>query len=371
MWVVVMTAALLFLTALSSESVVISLAASPATYDNVQISLQTSQSGSNVITLTVYNASDSVISSSQGQYPEFSFELPSGSYLFVATAVNRSSDYWWSASTTEYGFLQQQISGDTHLTIQTQTIESVSMTKVSIQARFANGSAASAVSVYASIAGLWYWWQTTPATYRENTLVMWNQTGSDGYATLTIPKVPVEITAWTWLSIDLPTNQTTVQKNIGGENINVTVYWQPTYVGLSGSAIVTPTQNSAAITLHAFQQPGYWTYALGVQYATGATVQGGYPGITTYANMPTGLPSSMGAYYQQSRIGGGTPTAGSPDIFGYTGLPPQLFPAITTTSQTGSGTNQGTGDYFLAAIAVAAIALSVIAIMTAVVRARK
>jgi hypothetical protein len=50
---------------------------------------------------------------------------------------------------------------------------------------------------------------------------------------------------------------------VAGEEVNVTVYWQPMYVGLAGSALVVPPDDNASITLHA-QQPNYWATPFGV-----------------------------------------------------------------------------------------------------------
>jgi len=102
-------------------------------------------------------------------------------------------------------------------------------------------------------------------------------------------------------------NESTVETNVGGQEINVTMYWQPTYVGLSGSGLLIPPQNSLNLTLR-YQQPNYWVMPAGVdskgEYISGAP-------SATVASQPNGTPSlassSSGAqssaqYYLPSQI---------------------------------------------------------------------
>ncbi|MGI0084881.1 MAG: hypothetical protein ACREBQ_07350 [Nitrososphaerales archaeon] len=56
--------------------------------------MQTQSQDGNMYTLTAYESNGTLISSSQSQYPAFSLELPSGTYLFAASVVNKSSGYW-------------------------------------------------------------------------------------------------------------------------------------------------------------------------------------------------------------------------------------------------------------------------------------
>src|SRR5487761_905825 len=204
-------------------------AASSLQYHNVQVFLQTQSQDGNMYTLTTYQSNGTLISSTQSQYPAFSLELPSGTYLFAASVVNKSSSYWWSYSTSEYGYQRQQISSDTTINIQTQALQNIPTSKITIETNFVNGTAMSGANVYASVIGMWYW----SSMYNDRALLLSNQT-SNGVVTLTVPDLPVEVTAWNWIQVNLPSNETTVQKSIGGQVINVTVYWQPMYVGLSG-----------------------------------------------------------------------------------------------------------------------------------------
>src|SRR5487761_582049 len=102
-------------------------AASSLQYHNVQVFLQTQSQDGNMYTLTTYQSNGTLISSTQSQYPAFSLELPSGTYLFAASVVNKSMYYYYSAS--EYGYQLQQISSDTTINLQTQTLASIPTTK--------------------------------------------------------------------------------------------------------------------------------------------------------------------------------------------------------------------------------------------------
>ncbi len=120
------------------------LSASASTqYNNVQVFIQT-QSNNELgpYTLVAYNSSGSLISSSQSNYPAFSLELPSGTYLFAVTAVNQSSTeyYWWSYSTEEYGYQLVQISSSTTLNLKTTPLQDIGTSKIAIQAKYVNGS---------------------------------------------------------------------------------------------------------------------------------------------------------------------------------------------------------------------------------------
>ena len=289
--------------------------------NNVQIFVQSSTNPNNLTSysLTVYNSSGFAVASSDGSYPAFGVELPAGTYLFTVLAM-QSYQYPVAYAATasgvatgspngapqagtdgklvysirqpavEYGYLMQQVNGAEVLNIQTSEIYNVSTTRLSVQVSYANGTAASGVSVQSSIVGEWYWYGGGP-----NTLTMWNQTDSVGRTTLVVPDLPIEVSAWTWVPVDLPQNLTTVQREIGGQLVNVTVYWQPTDVGLASTSLVMPPSTSTSITLHV-QQPNYWVIPYGVRsagvpYASGAgvvTSQGAPSGAQQYATpIPT------------------------------------------------------------------------------------
>ena len=157
-------------------------------------------------------------------------------------------------------------------------------------------------SVSASIVGEWYyWWGPNSST------VMYAQTDKSGIAHLVLPSAPTVVTAWKWLQIFESKNQSSIETNIGGQEVNVTIYWQPTYVGLSGSGLLIPPQNSIDLTLR-YQQPDYWIMAPGV--ASKGAYAGGAPSATV-ASQPSGTPSlassssgtqSSSQYYLPSQI---------------------------------------------------------------------
>ncbi|MGI0084882.1 MAG: hypothetical protein ACREBQ_07355 [Nitrososphaerales archaeon] len=238
-----------------------------------------------------------------------------------------------------------QISSDVTINLQTRSLANIPTSKVTVEAQFVNGTAMSGASVYASVIGMSYW----SKIYGDQGLALWNQTSSNGVATLTVPSLPVEVTAWNWIQVNLPSNETTVQKNIGGQEINVTVYWQPMYVGLSGSAVIIPPQNSAQITLNANQEPNYWMYAQGTSYeANPSTGPGGYP-VKSVANSPSPVPAQVSSAQQQFSPGGPTQYSNAPPQY----LPPNQIPNLVPVTQPTPGTN----DLLIAAI-VAAVGLA-------------
>src|SRR5487761_666368 len=270
-------------------------------YNNVQVFIQTQSSEDSLFTLNAYNSSGSLISSAQSNYPAFSLELPSGNYLLTVTAVNQSSStryYWNYYSTQEYGFQLLQISSSTTINMKTVPLQDIGNSKISIQAKYVNGTSVSGAEVDASIVGLMYWWPfATP--YASSSISLWNETDSSGTATLSVPSVPVIVSSWKSVYVDLPSSDTTVVKNIGGENVNVTVMWEPVYVGLSGSTLMIPPSTTGEITLHAEQMPNYW---YGGPLMGTATVQGGAPGGYTTATFASGAGMIPSSVYNQQQV---------------------------------------------------------------------
>ncbi len=361
------------------------LALSPAfgaaSYNNVQIFAQTTNITQGIFTIAAYNSSGFLVSSSQTMYPAAAFELPSGNYLFTVSAMDQTGYYQYpvpltgSAASTagastgkdvipspyeypkaEYGFQLQQISGPTTLNIETLPIENITLTQITVTVLFANGTAAADASVSASVVGAWYWWYGPDAS-----LTMYTQTGADGVAQLTVPSVPVDVTAWDWISVQLPTNQTTVPVNVGGETVNVTVYWQPTYVGLGGSALIIPPQNSATITLHV-QQPTYWYMSdasTGVVAPTVTSAPTGTSSSGTISNSASGVPAFISTQFSSSSSS--TPT-----------LQTQI-PSLTTTNASPGAVATSNNDYtFQLTIAViVALVIAVLSFALVLLRGRK
>jgi len=170
------------------------------------------------------------------------------------------------------------------------------------------------------------------------------QTDSNGVAHLVLPSAPTVVTAWKWVPVPIPKGQNTIQTTVGGEKINVTVYWQPTYVGLSSSGLLLPPQNSISLTLH-YQQPDYWVMPMGVD--SKQAYVGGAPSATI-ANQANGMPSSVAQGSSQNY------------------LPSQIpaFQANGVSSPTGSqagffGVDAATAAFVLLAVVVVGAAIVV------------
>jgi hypothetical protein len=320
--------------------------ASAASFNNVQIFATTTNTLPYNFQFAAYNLSGSLIASYQGPYPAAAFELPSGGYLFTVSAVSSyprlcnsnypcplvggasngqsiacpvtggpakgttsptaqgsSSAYpiWCGFPSTEYGYATATVGGPQTINIQLKNISEFPTTPVTVKVSYVNGTAAAGASVYASIVGEWYYWVGPNASVN-----MSGTTDNNGVAHLVLPVAPAVITAWKWVPISSNTNGT-VTTTIGGEKITVTVYWQPTYVGLSGSGLLLPPQNSMSIVLH-YQQPNYWVMPAGVN-SKGAYSGGASQG--TVASQPSGVPSlaspnsagqSSSGYYLPSQI---------------------------------------------------------------------
>ncbi|MDA4113705.1 MAG: hypothetical protein OK474_06640, partial [Thaumarchaeota archaeon] len=114
------------------------------------------------------------------------------------------------------------------------------------------------------------------------------QVGNDGTLALVVPAVPVEVTAWSWVPVNIPVKGSTVQVTIGGELVNVSVSWEPAYVGLAGSVLIVPPQTDGKITLH-LQQQSYWVTPYGVQ----TQASGESKGLAAVASTPSSEPASV------------------------------------------------------------------------------
>jgi hypothetical protein len=184
-----------------------------------------------------------------------------------------------------------QISSSRTIDISTTPISDLKTAQITVNADYLNGSAVSGASVGASIVGGWYW------IYEKN-VVLSNQTNTNGIATLTVPSVPIEVTAWKWVPVNLPKNETTTRVNVGGGMVNVTVYWQPSYVGLAGEALVIPPQTKTDLTLST-QQSNFWVMPYGV--ATPQTSLG-ISSASQVVNSQGGVPANQ--YSQVSNLPG-------------------------------------------------------------------
>jgi hypothetical protein len=249
---------------------------------NVQIFVSTAEPAMNYYYLTAYNSTGGEVAQSQSQYPGFGLELPAGTYLFTVTAVQQvsqppcqlcmgplSSVSPSGASSTmipvrtgfasEYGYVMEQVNGPTTINIQTQNVYNITRVKVAINVNFMNGTPAQGAYVYAYVVGEGYYY-----FYFGDPYVMYTTTNSSGVAVLSVPSLPVEVYAWLWVPVNIPKNVTTIQTTVGGEPVNVTVYWQPTSVGLAGTALIFPPTREATITLKV-QRQEFWAQPLAAQ----------------------------------------------------------------------------------------------------------
>ncbi|MDG6928832.1 MAG: hypothetical protein JRN39_01580 [Nitrososphaerota archaeon] len=237
---------------------------SSATLNTVVVDIQPSNSTLNQYAVLAYNVSGDIVAQSQSQYGSTAFELPAGTYIFVATAGSAAPGPMYASGTnggiaaptvivpprSEYGYITASVDGPSSLTIKTQPEYSIGLSQVTAHVSYANGTAASDAYVSASTMGEWGWWGGPKG------MVLWNSTAPDGTATLNIPDAPMIVSAWKSVAVQLPKNDTTVQTDVGGEVVNVTVSWNPTYVQLGGSVMLLPPEQGANITLHV-QQPIY------------------------------------------------------------------------------------------------------------------
>jgi hypothetical protein len=211
------------------------------------------------------------------------------------------------------------------LTIDTQSPSGIPTANLSVSVSFKNGTAVSNADVSASVVGTNFYWGDS------SNLTLYAQTAANGVARLVVPAVPLTVTASDSVQVNLPQGQTTVQVKVGGQLVNVTVYYSPNYVYESATALVVPPQTSVSMVVTAQTQSSL------IPYAVGSASSGG--GAT---NAATGAPttSSQG---QQASPGGaaGTLSSGSSTTTEQTtSIPP--IPASDVAAQpssNGSGIN--------------------------------
>ena len=284
-------------------------ATSASSYDNVQVFVHTTNSTfSGTYTVTAYNSTGYPVITYSTPYPAASFELPSASYIFTVSADSNSQSFCGipepvaastgsggtaspGSSTTytatassagsaivlppcypgysdsEYGFAVQQVSGPTSLTISTRPVADIATTTLTLRVTYANGTAAAGAYLYASVLGGDYY-----SLNSVNPLNMSGQVGTSGTTRRVVPAVPVEITAWNWVPVNLPTSPGSTVVIVGGQKVNVTVTWQPAYVGFAGSLLMVPPQTTGSIVLQ-LQQQNYWATPQGVS-STGSLTPG-------------------------------------------------------------------------------------------------
>ena len=183
-------------------------------------------------------------------------------------------------------------------------------------------------------------------------MVTSNQTNSAGVASLVLPVAPAVVDAWDWVPISLPANQTTVKVDVGGQTVNVTAYWEPTYVGLAASTLIIPPTSSVSLTLQ-YQQQNFWVTP------AGAEVQPGSPGTTSgsaVSNAATSVPS--GSAQASSQQGTSSqyylPTA-IPALSAESGTPASK--SVTSTSLTTLVEGLVIGAAFASVVVLAVLAM--------------
>jgi len=265
----------------------------------VQLSIQTKNLTSvSSYDLVAYNSTGAPVASYSGQYSQVTLQLPSGTYLFAATANGPYPTYppacyakgvagsgvatpppmangqsapagnaiaypcYYSSPPSEYGYSLTKVSGSTTLSISTQPPSAIPTSSVTVTVAYKNGTAVSDAYVSANVVGAnWYWADTSRVT-------MYAQTGLDGVAHLVLPQVPMAVTASKSVQVDLPKSQTTVQVSVGGQLVNVTLYYGPNYVYESATALLIPPQASLRMVVTA--QTGYPV----IQYGAGGVAVG-------------------------------------------------------------------------------------------------
>jgi hypothetical protein len=372
-------AALLGAVALFVISALSSGAVFGAGYNDVQVFATTTADLSYSFTFTAYNLTGSMVASYQSSFPAAAFELPSGEYLFTVSAVHQQiyppcieicpleagagattgvttgtgkpaslPAILYRPPSSEYGYTLASVSSSQTLNINLMNVTQFPTSKVTVKVSYVNGTAAEGASVSASVVGQYYYWWG-----QNSNLSMWGQTDSNGMVTLVLPQAPAVVTAWKWVPVILPAANRTITTNVGGQEVNITVYWQPTYVGLSASGLVIPPANSVDLTLK-YQQPNYWLIPAGTEYA-GA--QGG-PSGATVSNQPTATPA-IAAQPAQSGTG-----QQSPQQYYLPSQIPQL--------QSGSGTTEASSGPPLELLALTGVVGAVLGVaFTAVFLRRK
>jgi len=297
----------LFLVGLSSLPQLLAVASNAsnagaeASLNPVQVSIK-SQNVTSVSSydLVAYNSTGTLVASYTGQYQQVTFALPSGTYLFAATAnglasirppiccvcaqsgaggiapptpkTNAGSSVSsniafpcsYGIQPAEYGYSLNQVSGSTSVTIATQPPSAIPTTDVSVSVSFKNGTAVSGAYVSANVVGTNLYWGG------NSSLSMEVQTAANGVAQLVVPAVPLTVTASESVEVNLSQSQKTVPVNVGGQSVNVTLYYSPNYVYLSASALLIPPQKTLSMVLSVQTQSPLIPFAVGSASSAGS-----------------------------------------------------------------------------------------------------
>jgi hypothetical protein len=309
--------------------------------NSVQVTIQTTKDLPYQYTLTAYNTSGYQVANFYGNFPEAAFGVPSGTYLITASAyyqginpcypcplgtgVNETAiPIRYQSPIAEYGYAVEKVTGPIQITIATKNETDYPLVSMPVHVSFFNGTAAAGASVSAYIVQMGYG--------STQGWVSYGQTGNDGNFTLVMPDAPVEVSTYLSLPILLPKNvTTTVPVEVGGQKVNVTVYWQPTQVNLFGQALILPPQKGVDITLQ------YRQYPYPIYYSGPPTViQGGGTTITVTSTM-TGSPAQASPSSQSGRISPFAPTGAQLSSPAQAGSSPGPDPVTTVVLALGAG----------------------------------
>jgi hypothetical protein len=221
---------------------------------------------------------------------------------------------------------------------------------VSVSVSYKNGTAVSDAYVSANVVGAnWYWGDSSKVT-------MYAQTAANGIAHLVVPNVPLAVSASKSVQVTLPKSQTTTQVTIGGQVVNVTVYYSPSYVYESAAALLIPPQASLGMVLAA--QTGYPIFP----YGAGASASGAPTSVGGAPNSVQAQTASQGA------PGNGALTAAAPPA----SIPPFLASDVGAHAATTAETTPTAPGVNLLAIGTLALAGAIAAVVgVAISRARR
>lgn len=230
----------------------------------------------------------------------------------------------------------------------------IATTTLTLRVTYANGTAATGAYLYASVLGGNYY-----SGYGVSPLTMSGQVGTSGTATLVVPAAPVEITAWNWVPVNLPSSPGSTVVTVGGEKVNVTVTWQPAYVGFVGSLLIVPPQTTGSIVLQ-LQQQNYWVTPQGVS-STGALTSGAAAATSgPVSSSPNLVPASLTS--QQSTGQSSTQTIVQTSTV--------LVQGQTLAASTPSGTSGANNYNTILFTVVGALALGIASASLIIVRRR-
>jgi hypothetical protein len=331
----------------ATMAVLVSSSSASGELYSVNVTVQTTESLPYQYTLTAYNTSGYQVANFYGNYPEAAFGLPQGTYLITASAYYQQENVCYPCPlgagvnssaipiilqqpSSEYGYAVVQVSSPSQLTIATKNDSSFPLVNMPVHVSFFNGTAAAGAYVSAYVVGM---------GYSDENLTSYGQTGPDGNFTLVMPDAPVQVSAYLSVPIQLPENTTTVPVEVGGQKVNVTVYWQPNEVQLQGQALIVPPLDGADITLQVQQQP----YPI---------VYGESPGQSGTTTVVTETSTASVS---------GQPSGQSGKLSPFSPTELQLLSLSSPPVQSGSGTWPGPVTLVLLALGAGAILVAVVA----------